>query len=186
MANKAFSLIELLVVIAIIGVLAAIAAPAYKTYSARAGVISVYNLLQGFQEQSLITYIRSGSFSSSLSFNGNPLTTNTDVSIGSNNILTLNYKLVPTGNPTGIMIRAEIGSSTNTSFNSFCGTSPCKINLFSMVNSNGTTSNYCGQFGASDVTDLSSIVLPATCNCTNLTNVWNTGVVGGGFGTNSC
>ncbi len=68
--NKAFSLIELLVVVAIIAVLASVAVPAYIQYSVRAKVSNGYNVLFNFAEVLLNKYVQTGTAPASVTYNG--------------------------------------------------------------------------------------------------------------------
>lgn len=76
MRNKAFSLIELMVVIAIVAVLSAVAVPAYQEYRIRALVGSAMNTLDIFSKE-LMRMSDEGTLSTSgyITFNGVTFTT---------------------------------------------------------------------------------------------------------------
>ncbi len=60
--NKAFSLIELMVVIAIVGILSAVAVPSYKDYMARVKIVSAVSELQSLRNSVKEYYSKNGSF----------------------------------------------------------------------------------------------------------------------------
>lgn len=64
--NKAFSLVELMVVIAIIGILSAIAVPSYKDYITKAKIAAAFPISDGLKQAVIDAYNIAGRFPANL------------------------------------------------------------------------------------------------------------------------
>jgi type IV pilus assembly protein PilA len=191
--QKAFSLIELMVVIAIIGLIAAIAVPAYTAYSTRATVTAAFNVLAGWQEALVVRYQQTGVLPASGNFGGNTITAGSSAAtVNFAGINTIQYKNLSSLSISSLGITVPaiftmVLLPSTSQLNAACGNSQCYLRLLSTFNPNGTVTNYCGywQLSSSAQGDVPASYLPP-CNCTWLGNAWANNFIGGGTGTNSC
>lgn len=187
--KKAFSLIELLVVVAIIAILSAIAIPTYNNYSKRANIAALYNMLENWTEQYMISYQRIGGNPPAPTFNGVQLAANNAASVNALGIQLFNYKRLPTdttASPAPGLNGVSVSVALSSAYNSYCGQgSSCLLEMAAIVTSNGAVVNYCGLWGGTNA-DLNTGLLPSNCTCTNLSNLWITGNFSGGTSPNGC
>jgi len=194
MSYKAFSLIELMIVVGIIAALASIAVPNYQAYIARTRIASALNSIDDFINNITNEYERDGSWPTvSTTFLGLNLNINTwssftpigDSPMGEVAALRYNINFIPDPiNPTAItiQIRANIsnlgGSDPDyvdpiilpaTPTTSFEHSVIDIVRVFSM----GSYRHYCGTITNGSTESVDFDLLPATCTCTVLDDVFN-------------
>lgn len=171
--NKAFSLIELMVVVAIVAVLSMVAVPFYKDYTIKAKIARNISIAEKIVMDAKVHYQMTGSYPSSIVFNGATLfPTGIWVDINFGDIRTMHYFISPDGR----------GFRVNISLNGLEGipgyTAPATIPinshsviLFAVRDLNGVMQMACGQSSAANITNLIPLdYLPAGCKCTGVGN----------------
>lgn len=173
--NKAFSLVELMVVIAIIGILSAIAVPSYQTYIIKSRMAEAITVLHNLIQTVTIAYESSGVVPTSVYFGGATLTASMSDYSAYTSTYVNSVKFFPyNGNIAYcIQVSGDIGIPGMTASN---GTSNGLLTevCAQVANHNGVNVTSCGQWwlstgdGGTNGMSVPQKYLPNGCNCTSV------------------
>lgn len=164
-SNKAFSLVELMVVIAIISILSAIAVPSYKNYIIQTKIASGIPILENAMTLAIQSYETNpnGTFPNPFSIYGTSINQGSWVAIDSPPVIGFHYNF--NNNPklweciffSDIGIPGFVPNNHNTSGNNrLC---------MQAILTNGVWTKFCGTWFAGDIP---AQYLPSGCNCSNV------------------
>lgn len=178
--NKAFSLIELLVVIAIIAILAAVALPVYRAYRDKTNIVLAIAALHGLVDQVKRDYTLGNFTSATTSYSYGGVTINTNGS----QAVTTNFgpyvyaleiwrpgQVWGSGNLASNQIAFGVRTNNMQTITGFVAGSGYDEVLMYLSENNGTFQILCGAYqAAGDTWNVPAAYLPNGCQCKNLSN----------------
>jgi len=176
--NKAFSLIELMVVIAIVAILAAVAVPAYQAYTLKTTIASYVPTIRSLADNVLAQYQTNGVFPASFTLNGATINGAAWTNVGLGGI----YSMVYAFSTKGFFISTNLSGLQGVSGYS-APTTPAPVAnsaiSFACYDFNGTIKCACGQYGSGFNSQFIPVAyLPSACQCTDTSDFYATGTGG--------
>ncbi len=179
--NKAFSLIELMVVIAIVALLAAVAVPQYKKYVIRAQINEAMTIIKSLADEAILQRELNGEFPTSVTWNGFTFIDGAgNVAINTQNVVNMRHDAHEASNNTDVKllrIQANLSGLEGISGYTAPPTSTSNaaqgmIRYVAWDTGNGIVQKACGSWGGAGVAY--EDILPeylTGCTC-YLENVW--------------